>query len=57
MQPHTVYNIHNELLQSCYWKIKENPTYGADNDHWTIILGPVTQNIGCHQFYSKNAGA
>jgi len=24
------------------WKLKENPTYGADLAHWTIIFGPVT---------------
>jgi len=58
MQPHTQYSKHKELLQSCYWKIKENPIYGADLAHWTIILGPVTQHLRCHQFYSeKNAGA
>jgi len=37
-----VYNKHKELLQSCYWKLKENPTYGADLAPWTIIFGPVT---------------
>jgi hypothetical protein len=30
MQPHTVYNKLKELLQSSYWKLKVNPTYGAD---------------------------
>jgi len=25
LQPHRVYNKHKELLQSCYWKLKENP--------------------------------
>jgi len=53
MQPHEVYNKYKELLQSCYWKIKENPTYGADLAHWTIILGPGTQHLECHQFYSR----
>jgi hypothetical protein len=39
------------------WKIKENPTYGADLAHWAIILGPVTQHLRGHQFYNKkNAG-
>jgi len=56
MQPHTVYNKHKELLQSCYWKLKENPTY-ADLAHWTFIFRPVTQHLGGHQFYTKkNAG-
>jgi len=50
---HAVYIRHKELLQSCYWKLKENPTYGADLTHWTIIFGPVTQHLGGHQFYSK----
>jgi len=54
MQPHTVYNKNKELLQSCYWKLKVNPTYGADLVHWTIIFGPVTQHFWGHQFYSKN---
>ena len=38
MQPHTVYSRHKELLQSCYRKLKVNPTYGADLAHWTIIF-------------------
>jgi len=45
MQPHTVYSKHKELLQSCYWKLKENPTYGADLAQWTIIFVPVTQHL------------
>ena len=45
MQPHTVNNKHKDLLQSCYWKLKENPAYGADLAHWTIIFGPVTQQF------------
>jgi len=53
MQPHTVYNKHKKLLQSCYWKLKENPTYGAVLAHWTIIFRPVTQRLIGHQFYSK----
>jgi len=53
MQPHTVYSKHKELLQSCCWKLKVNPTYGADLVHWTIIFGPVTQHLGGHQLYSK----
>jgi len=31
MQPHTVYNKHKELLQSCYLKLKEN-------QHTVLIL-------------------
>jgi hypothetical protein len=27
------------------WKLKENPTYGADLAHWTIIFGPVIQHF------------
>ena len=42
MQPHTVYSKHSELLQSCYWKLKLNPTYGADLAHRTVIFVPVT---------------
>ena len=58
MQPHTAYSKHKELLQSCYWKLKVNPTYGADLAHWNIIFVPVTQHLGGHQLYSKkNAGA
>ena len=37
MQPHTVYNIHKEFLQSCYWELQDNATYGADLAHWTLI--------------------
>jgi len=49
---------HKELLQSCYWKLTENPTYGADLAHWTIIFGPVTLHLRGHKFYSKkNVGA
>jgi len=40
-------------LLSMHWKLQENPTYGADLPHWTIIFGPVTQHLGDHQFYSK----
>jgi len=29
---------HKELLQSCYWKLEVNPTYGADLAHQTISL-------------------
>jgi len=58
MQPHTVYSKHNKLLQSCYWKLKVNPTYGADLAHQTVIFVPVAQLLGGHQLYSKkNAGA
>jgi hypothetical protein len=42
MQPHRVYNKHNELLQSCYWKLKVNPTYGADLAHWTYFWASDT---------------
>jgi hypothetical protein len=54
MQPHTVYNKHKELLHSGYWKLKVNPTYGADLAQWTVIFGPVTQHLGGHKLYSKN---
>ena len=54
MQPHTVYSKHKELLQSCYRKLEENPSYGADLAHWTVIFGPVTQHLWGHQLYSKN---
>ena len=58
MQPHTVNSKHKELLQSYYWKLKVNPTYGADLAHWNIIFVPVTQHLGGHRLYSKkNAGA
>ena len=53
IQPHTVYSKHKELLQSCYWKLKVNPTYGADLAHWTVIFVPVTHHLQCHQLYSK----
>ena len=42
MQTHTVYSKCKKLLQSCCWKLKVNPTYGADLAHWTVILVPVT---------------
>jgi len=42
---YSVQHTHKELLQSCYWKLKVNPTYGADFAHWTIIFGPVTQHF------------
>jgi len=54
MQLHTVYSKHKELLQSCYRKLEENPSYGADLAHWTVIFGPVTQHLWGHQLYSKN---
>ena len=58
MQPHTVYNKLKELLQSSYWKLKVNPTYGADLAQWTVFFVPVTQRLGGHQLCSKkNAGA
>jgi hypothetical protein len=44
MQLHTEYSKHKELLQSCYWKLKVNLTYGADLAQWTVIFGLVTQN-------------
>jgi len=43
----------DRCLLSMYWKLKENPTYGADLAHWTIVFGPMTQHLGGHQFYSK----
>jgi len=27
------------------WKLKENPTFGADLAHWTIIFGPLTRHL------------
>ena len=33
-----------QLLQSCYWKLKVNPTYGADLAQWTVIFVSVTQH-------------
>ena len=36
------------------WNLKENPTYCADLAQLTITLGPVTQRLQGHQFYSKN---
>ena len=53
MQPHTVYSKHKDLLHSCYWKLKVNPTYGSGFAHWTIIFVPVTQHLRGHQLYSK----
>jgi len=45
-------------MQSCYWKLKVNPTHGADLAHWTVTFGPVTQHLQGHQLYGKkNAGA
>jgi len=44
MQPPTVYSKDKGMLQSCYWKLKVNPTYGADLAHWTVIFGPVMQH-------------
>jgi len=58
MQPHTVYSKHKEFLKSCYWKLKVNPTYGAEIAHSSVIFVPVTQHLGGHQLYSKkNVGA
>jgi hypothetical protein len=57
MQPHTAYINHKELLQSCYWKLKENPKYGADLAHWNVIFGPVTQHLRGHRFYQKKNAA
>jgi hypothetical protein len=40
------------------WKLKENPMYGADLVHWSIVFGPVTQHLQGHHFYGKkNSGA
>ena len=36
------------------WKLKENPTFGADLAHWAIIFGPMTQHMQGHQFYNRN---
>ena len=38
MQPHRVYSIQNELLQSCYWKLEINQTHGADLATWLLFL-------------------
>ena len=60
VQLHTVYSKQKELLQSWYWKLKVNPTYGADLAHWTVIFVPVTQHLEGHQlqeYCKKNAGA
>jgi hypothetical protein len=51
------YSKHKQLLQSCYWKLKVNPTYGADLAHWTVIFEPVTQHLQGHQLYSKKNAA
>jgi len=51
---YSVQHTHKELLQSCYWKLKVNPTYGAELAHWTIIFGPATQHFWGHLFYSMN---
>jgi hypothetical protein len=57
MQPHTMYNKHEKLLQSCYRELTENPTCSADVAHWTVIFGPMKQHLGDHQFYgNKNGG-
>jgi len=34
-----------QLLLSCYWKLKINPTYGDEFAQWTVIFEPVTQNM------------
>ena len=52
MQPHTIYKKTQGV--AAVWKLKENPSYGADLAHWTTIFGPVTQHLQGHQFYSKN---
>jgi len=31
----------------------ENPSYGADLAHWTIIFGLVTKNLQGHQFTTR----
>ena len=33
-----------QLLQSSYWKLKVDPTYGADRAQWNVIVVPVTQH-------------
>jgi len=48
MEPHSVYNKHKELLQSYYWKLKENQTFSADHTKWTSIFEPVTQHLRGH---------
>jgi len=39
-----------QLLQSSYWKLMVDPTYGADLAQWTVIVVPVTKHCevtGC----------
>jgi len=52
------YSVQQTQGVAAAWKLKENPTYGADLAHWTIIFGPATQHLQGHQFYrKKNSGA
>jgi hypothetical protein len=46
MQSHTVYNKQKDLLQSCYWVLMENPTYGADFAHWDFFWGAYEAKLG-----------
>ena len=39
------YTLQQTQGVAAVWKLKENPTYGADLAHWTIIFGPVTQHL------------
>jgi len=58
MQLHTVYSKHKELLQLWYWKLKVNPSDGADLAHWTVFFMLMMRHLEGHQMYSKkNLGA
>jgi len=48
------YSVQQTQGVAAVWNLKENPTYGANPAHWTIIFGPVTQHFWGHQFYRKN---
>ena len=39
------YTIQQTQGVTAVWKLKENPTYGADLAHWNIIFGPVAQHL------------
>jgi hypothetical protein len=50
----TPFSVQQTQRVDAVWKLKVNPTYGADLAHRTVIFGPVTQHVQGHQFYSKN---
>ena len=56
-----MYNKHKELLQSCYWELKENATYSAHCAHWIVIFwaieaillsSPILQQKECRSLIS-----